>query len=83
MLIQIVTRPVYWDAKFIYVDQRIISVRDGITRSVGYAKITVNFNIEHWLAREHPGLVKPEIPDDLKKWMDYLSSSSDMMKKSN
>lgn len=53
---QIVTQPVYWDAKFVYVDQKIITLADGIVRSVGYSKIAANFNVEEFVKITFPDI---------------------------
>jgi acyl-CoA thioesterase FadM len=81
-LYQVITRPVYWDSKFIYLDQRIVTLHDGIVRSVGYTKIAcVKFNGEELINKLFPGVQKPEIPEDLKKWNEACEISSEMMKK--
>ncbi len=80
---QVVTRPVYWDSKFIYLDQRLITLKDNITRGVGYAKIAcIKFDGEESIKKLFPTAVKPQIPEDLKKWNDACDLSSELMKKS-
>lgn len=75
------TQPVWWDEKFIYVEQKIITLADNIIRSVGYSKIATNFNVEKHVKEAYPELTRPEIPDDMQKWMEFNKMSSDKMKK--
>jgi acyl-CoA thioesterase FadM len=80
---KIVTQPVWWDSKFIYLDQRLVTLKDGIVRSVGYTKIAcVKFDAEELAKKLHPEVKKPEMPEDLKKWIESCDISSEMMKKS-
>jgi len=80
---KIVTQPVFWDSKFIYLDQRLVTLKDGIVRSVGYTKIAcVKFDGEETIKKLFPDLTKPAMPEDLKKWAESCEISSEMMKKS-
>ncbi|ODM96345.1 Protein THEM6 [Orchesella cincta] len=80
---KIVTQPVYWDTKFIYLDQRLVTLKDGIVRSVGYTKIAcVKFDGAEIIKKLFPDVTKPEMPEDLKKWAESCEISSEMMKKS-
>jgi len=80
---KIVTQPVFWDSKFIYLDQRLVTLKDGIVRSVGYTKIAcVKFDGEETIKKLFPDAKKPEMPADLKKWVESTDISSEMMKKS-
>jgi len=80
---KIVTQPVYWDSKFIYLDQRLVTLKDGIVRSVGYTKIAcVKFDGEEEIKKLCPDAKKPTIPEDLQKWIESCEISSEMMKKS-
>jgi hypothetical protein len=79
---QVVTQPVYWDSKFIYLDQRLITLKDDIVRAAGYAKIAcVKFDGEETIKKLFPNATKPEIPADLKKWNEACELSSELMKK--
>jgi len=80
---KIVTQPVYWDSKFLYLDQRLVTLKDGIVRSVGYTKLAcVKFDGEEIIKKLHPDITKPDMPEDLKKWAESCEISSEMMKKS-
>jgi len=80
---KIVTQPVWWDNKFIYLDQRLVTLKDGIVRSVGYTKIAcVKFDAEDMAKKLTPDVKKPEMPEDLRKWIESCDISSEMMKKS-
>jgi len=78
--VKIVTQPVYWDNKFIYIEQRTITLSDGVIRSVGYSKIAANFNVDEFVATNYPALKKPDVPEDMKKWLEFNKLSSDKMK---
>jgi hypothetical protein len=75
-----VTQPVYWDEKFIYIEQRTITLSDGVIRSVGYSKIAANFNVDEFVAKHYPEQKKPDIPDDMRKWLEFNQLSSQKMK---
>jgi len=78
----VITQPVYWDNKFIYLDQRVVTLSDNIVRSVGYTKIAcVKCDAEQIIAKLFPDTKKPEMPEDLKKWNEACEISSEKMKK--
>ncbi|XP_021949769.1 protein THEM6 [Folsomia candida] len=80
---KVVTQPVYWDSKFIYLDQRLITLKDNVVRAAGYAKIAcVKFDGDETMKKLFPKSIKPEIPADLKIWNDACSLSAELMKKS-
>lgn len=77
-----VTQPVYWDSKFIYLDQRLVTLKDNIVRGAGYAKIAcVKFDGEESIKKLFPTAAKPDMPADLKKWNEACDLSSELMKK--
>ena len=79
---QIETTPIWWDNKSLYLDQRIVTLKDGVARSVGYTKIgLVKFDLDALLKKHHPSVQKPECPEDLKKWIDHNEISSEKMKR--
>lgn len=52
-------------------------------RSVGYTKLAcVKFDGDEIAKQLTPGVEKPEMPEDLKKWIESCDISSEMMKKS-
>lgn len=60
-----------------------VTLKDGIVRSVGYTKVAcVKFDGEETIKRLFPDVKKPEITEDLKKWIESCDISSEMMKKS-
>jgi len=67
----------------LYLDQRLITLKDDITRAAGYAKIAcVKFDGEETIKKLFPGVSKPsEMPVDLKKWNEACDLSSELMKK--
>jgi len=81
-LYKVVSTPVWWDSKFFYYDQRIITLADGITRSISYTKLAfVKCDVEEIIKLIFPEVKKPtEPPADLKKWMEFNDLSSEKMK---
>lgn len=75
------TRPIWWDKKYIYYDHRIITLGDGVIRSVGYTKSYLRFDVEEFVNVRHPGIDKPPMPDDMVKWVEYNKASSERMKR--
>lgn len=77
------TTPVYWDAKAIYLDQRIVTLKDSVVRSIGYTKVgMVKVNFEEIVTKLFPIVKKPStIPQDLQKWIEANEISSENMKK--
>lgn len=74
--------PIWWDAKFIYLDQRIITLADNIVRTVGFVKLAItNINLEELAVQLFPDIQKPEMKDELKKWIEFNELSSQNMKK--
>jgi len=79
-----VTTPVWWDAKYIYLDQRIITLADGIVRTLGMVRLAVpNINVEESIAELFPDAKKPELTEEFKKWIEINEISSQNMKKTN
>jgi len=80
-LYKVVSTPIWWDKKFIYYDQRIITLADGIVRSVTYTKLAmVKLDLESLIKELFPNVKKPEMPEDLKKWIEFNELSSEKMK---
>ena len=78
---QIVTTPIYWDEQYFYLDQRIITLSDNITCTTGFVKFAIaKLNVEELVQKLHPGTVKPEIPEDLRVWIESLEVSRELMK---
>jgi len=78
---KVATRIVWWDEKFLYMEQKTITLRDGIVRTIGYSKITTSFKIDWFVKKYFPDASRPlSPPSDMEKWLEYLSLSSEMMK---
>jgi len=78
---KVVTTPVWWDSKNLYLDQRIVTL-DGVARSIGYTKVAiVKVDLEEIVKKLFPAVVKPSVPEDLQKWIDSNELSSNAMKK--
>lgn len=77
---KVITIPRWWDKKYIYYDHQIITLADGVIRSVGYSKSCLRFDVEEFVNSRHPGIDKPPIPDDMVKWIEYNKASSERMK---
>jgi len=76
--------PIWWDSKSLYLDQRIVSLSDGVVRGVGYTKIAfVKVDFEDILKKVHPEVQKPEAPADLKRWIEFNEMHSEKMKTNN
>ena len=72
----------YWDSKFIYLSQRLVTLNDNIAKAAGYVRIgCVKFDGNDTIKKLFPSAVKPEMPPDLKIWSEACDVSSDMMKK--
>lgn len=71
----------WWDKKYIYYDHRIITIADGVTRSVGYSKSCLRFDVEEFVNVRYPGIDKPPMPDDMKKWIEYNKASSERLQR--
>ncbi|ODM96334.1 Protein THEM6 [Orchesella cincta] len=79
---KVLTRPIWWDKKYIYYDHRIITLADGVIRSIGYSKSCCDsFDVEEFINGIHPGVDKPQMPDDMVKWLEFNKASSDRMKR--
>jgi hypothetical protein len=63
-------------------DQRVITLSDRIVRTVGFTKLAmVKVNFEELVQKLFPGTKKPEMTEDLKKWIESNDLSSERMKK--
>lgn len=61
-------------------EQKIITIADDIVRSVGYSKIATNFNVEQFVLEKFPDISRPEMPEDMQKWLECNELSSKKMK---
>ena len=75
---QVVTQVVWWDTKYLYFDQRILTILDGIVRATGYVKIATVISIEDYIRQSYPNELSkkpPEIPLDLQCWIKSLEEN--------
>jgi acyl-CoA thioesterase FadM len=78
---KLVSTPIWWDSKFFYYEQKIVTLRDGIVRSIAYTKLAmVKCDVDAIIKELFPNVKKPEIPEDLKKWIEFNELSSEKMK---
>jgi hypothetical protein len=72
----------WWDEKFIYLEQRVITLSDNIVRTVGMVKLAIpNVDLEKLAVALFPEIKKPEMPEQLVKWIESNAISSQSMKK--
>jgi len=78
---KVVTAPIWWDKKAIYYEHRIITLKDGIVRSIAYTKLAVvKRDLDEVIKELFPDVKKPDQPEDLKKWIEFNELSSEKMK---
>ena len=78
------TKLIWWDNRSLYFEQRMESLTDGFIKAIAYSRSTiVNSNAELVIKRylenngkEDNEITKPELRDDLKHWLDFISSNS-------
>ncbi|CAG7731306.1 unnamed protein product [Allacma fusca] len=75
------TNLVWWDSKNFYFEQRVITISDGVIRGGGYfrngSKKPV---VDDVISKVYPNIQKPEIPEDLKTWIEYNEMNREMSK---
>jgi len=81
---KIVTNVVWWDEKNVYLNHKVITLRDDIIRAVIYARAScLKVNVHEIVEKISPGTGMPDkdsIAPDYKKWMETLELSSQLMK---
>ncbi|XP_063231946.1 protein THEM6 [Bacillus rossius redtenbacheri] len=72
------TQMVWWDDKAIYLEQRFVTLRDGFVRAVSLSKQSVIGVSADEAVRALAGadVSKPDLPEDLRLWLDSLQASS-------
>lgn len=60
-----------WDDKHVYIEQSLITLRDGIVRAVAYPKLaTAGWNAEKLVGQFWPGTKSPPIPAQFRNMSD-------------
>ncbi|CAH0560745.1 unnamed protein product [Brassicogethes aeneus] len=80
----ITTKVIYWDDKSIYMEHKFISYFDKFINAIAFCKVRIiDCDSENILTQlmstnipENPTKEKPDIPPDLKKWIEYIELSS-------
>jgi len=76
-----VSTPLWWDDKYLYLDQRIVTLSDDIVRSVAFTKLAIlKVNYEELVETKFPGTIKPQISEELSTWIRANDLSSAKMK---
>ncbi|CAG7673174.1 unnamed protein product [Allacma fusca] len=79
---KVVTTPVWWDDKFIYFDQRIVTLSDDIVRAVAFAKLATKISMVEYIKEMYPEERRPDNPPaDLMTWLESQEISRNNMKK--
>lgn len=71
VILKVVTRIAYWDGKELYQEQKLITLSDNITRTLGYSKVIFPFDLDNFVKCRYPEIEKPKLPNDLELWMKY------------
>lgn len=79
---KITTKLVWWDDKAIYLEQQFITLADGFVRAVALSKQCItNCNVSDVLKTYPEAAKRPEMPDDLKLWLEAIEVSSQKLRK--
>lgn len=81
-LYKIQTRLIWWDEKAIYIEQQFITLNDNFVRAVALSKQCItNCNVVDIMQEKFPEIIRPEMPEDLKLWLDSIELSSQKLRK--
>lgn len=79
---KIQTRLVWWDDKAIYLEQQFVTLADGFVRAVALSKQCItNCNVYDIIKKFPEGKTRPDMPEELKLWLDAIEVSSQKLRK--
>lgn len=79
---KIETKLIWWDDKAIYLEQQFITLADGFVRAVALSKQCItNCNVIDVLKNFPEGQNIPEMPKELKLWLEAIEVSSEKLRK--
>lgn len=79
---KIQTKLVWWDDKAIYLEQQFITLTDGFVRAVALSKQCItNCNVMDIMKTYQEASKRPEMPEDLKLWLEAIEVSSQKLRK--
>lgn len=83
---KVTTKLIYWEDKHFYLEHEFISLTDNFVRAVVLSRQTItNLKVTaaEIIAELDPNAKLPEVPKDLKLWLDSMEESSQKYKKQN
>lgn len=73
---------IWWDDKAIYLEQQFITLSDGFVRAVAVLKQCItNCNVIDVMKTYPEAKQRPQMPEDLKLWLDAIELSSQKLRK--
>ncbi|KAL7743896.1 hypothetical protein ACLKA6_003123 [Drosophila palustris] len=79
---KIETKLVWWDDKAIYLEQQFVTLADGFVRAVAMSKqCLTNCNVNDLLKTYPEAAQRPEMPAELKLWLEAIEISSQKLRK--
>uniref|UniRef100_U5EXY0 Protein THEM6 n=1 Tax=Corethrella appendiculata TaxID=1370023 RepID=U5EXY0_9DIPT len=80
---KIETQLIWWDDKAIYLEQKFITLSDGFVRAIALSKQCItNCDVLELMKEMNDGEDKrPDVPEDLKLWLDAIEVSSQKLRK--
>ncbi|XP_005178985.2 protein THEM6 [Musca domestica] len=79
---KIQTKLIWWDDKAIYLEQQFVTLTDGFVRAVAMSKQCItNCNVMEIMKTYPEAGKRPEMPGELKLWLDAIEVSSQKLRK--
>ncbi|KAH8399788.1 hypothetical protein KR215_002518 [Drosophila sulfurigaster] len=79
---KILTKLVWWDDKAIYLEQQFVTLTDGFVRAVALSKQCLTKCDVNELLNSYPEAAqKPQMPEELKLWLDSIDVSRQKLRK--
>lgn len=80
---KIQTKLIWWDEKAFYFEHQFITLADGFVRAVALSKQNViNCNVVDAIRNLPEAPQRPDVPEDLKLWLNSMEVSSQKLRKS-
>ncbi|XP_046743226.1 protein THEM6-like [Diprion similis] len=83
---KVTTKLIYWDDKNFYLEQQLISLPDNFIRTIVLSKQSVTglkIPVSEIIAKVEQEAKRPELPKDLRLWLESMEESSQKLKKQN
>ncbi|XP_018792980.1 PREDICTED: protein THEM6 [Bactrocera latifrons] len=79
---KIQTKLIWWDEKAIYLEQSFVTLSDGFVRAVALSKQCItNCDVTEIMKTFPEAATRPEMPAELKLWLDSIELSSQKLRK--